>query len=477
MRGVATLAKRPSRSRPMEGGGMRARWHHGVSMTIAAEGGAAAGGDQPRSGRTRISVEERDDVNLGASTTAAATAAATASARDHGSTRDHGSAGGGGGGDGVAYLNGGKGGLETDSGGIDGGGGVRGGGGDGTGGGEGQGARGGDGEGEGDGDEADELEIVAKGRRRARIVRKVEVAVKRGKIPKSSSKAYAKLLNSRLMSLLCKNSAWRARLLGDSTFMTKLAIEMVTGTVAQFLAEYQKRGRRFMEELDFVFADTLTCLFANFAAVWLSCPTVTVKAVCKKEAAKAGGALQKFLASCPSNAFQKVAVEGGVPKSFSVAQRAGALLLPMPKLFVIGFGATVAGYGLIAALESITAMRNQAQLAAVGGGGGGGGGGRSAKEKRAITRKSKKAQARALAEEKPPVPVFGSGLAVGVFLAVWTNFRYQFIAGAVEQRVFDTLLANQPGLSSLGSTAVRSANLYIGSLTIVDWLRYVGLQH
>lgn len=55
--------------------------------------------------------------------------------------------------------------------------------------------------------------------------------------------------------------------------------------------------------------------------------------------------------------------------------------------------------------------------------------------------------------------------------------RLQFIAGAVEQRVFDTLLATKPGLSSLASTAVRSANLYIGSLTVVDWLRYVGLQH
>lgn len=84
--------------------------------------------------------------------------------------------------------------------------------------------------------------------------------------------------------------------------MTKLAIEMVTGTIAQFLAEYQKRGKKFMEELDFVFADTLTCLFANFAAVWLSCPTVAVKAVCKKEAAKAGGALQvkpPLGAACP----------------------------------------------------------------------------------------------------------------------------------------------------------------------------------
>ena len=74
--------------------------------------------------------------------------------------------------------------------------------------------------------------------------------------------------------------------------MTKLAIEMVTGITAQFIAEYQKRGARFMAELDFVFADTLTCLFANFAAVWLSCPTVAVKAMSKKGAVKAGGVLQ-----------------------------------------------------------------------------------------------------------------------------------------------------------------------------------------
>lgn len=78
--------------------------------------------------------------------------------------------------------------------------------------------------------------------------------------------------------------------------MTKLAIEMVTGTGAQFLAEYQKRGRKFVEELDFVMADTLTCLFANFAAVWLSCPTVAVKAVSRKGAAKAGGAFQVNIA-------------------------------------------------------------------------------------------------------------------------------------------------------------------------------------
>ncbi|CBJ32821.1 conserved unknown protein [Ectocarpus siliculosus] len=324
-----------------------------------------------------------------------------------------------------------------------------------------------------EGDGGEEYDFVAKGRRRKRIFRKVERAVRRGKIPKECSSDYAKLLTSPLMSLLCKNSGWRARLLGDTTFMTKLAIEMVTGTAAQFLAEYQKRGKKFMQELDFVAADTLTCLFANFAAVWLSCPTVAVKAVCKKEAAKAGGTLQKFLAACPSNAFQKVVAEGGVSKTFSVAERGAALLVPMPKLFVIGFGATLAGYGLIAGLETFSAWRTAAAAAppvVVERG--------AAKSKRGLKR-AQKARAAALAEEaqKPPVPVLGSGLAVGMFLAVWTNLRYQFIAGAVEQRIFDTMLAKNPGLSSLASTAVRSANLYVGSLTIVDGLRYVGVQH
>ncbi|CAN0467950.1 unnamed protein product, partial [Hapterophycus canaliculatus] len=110
-------------------------------------------------------------------------------------------------------------------------------------------------------------------------------------------------------------------------------------------------------------------------------------------------------------------------KSFSVAQRGVALLLPMPKLFVIGFGATLAGYGLIAGLETYSAMRTQSQLAAAGAG---------VVEAKGSSPKTKKMSKKALAAaaaaaqaEKPPVPVLGSGLAVGVFLAVWTNLRYQ----------------------------------------------------
>lgn len=71
----------------------------------------------------------------------------------------------------------------------------------------------------------------------------------------------------------------------------------------------------------------------------------------------------------------------------------------MPKLFVIGFCATLGGYGLIAGLEMMKARIHR----------GAGDGGTVV-----------------LSEEATPtVPVIGSGLAIGAFLAVSTNLRYQ----------------------------------------------------
>lgn len=54
-----------------------------------------------------------------------------------------------------------------------------------------------------------------------------------------------------------------------------------------------------------------------------------------------------------------------------------------------------------------------------------------------------------------------------------TSLPVQFIAGAVEQRAFANM---RPSISSLASMVVRSGNLYVGSLTIVDWLRFLGVQ-
>lgn len=109
---------------------------------------------------------------------------------------------------------------------------------------------------------------------------------------------------------------------------------------------------------------------------------------------------QHWLASCPTNAFQKVGTEGGVAKSFSIYQRGAALVIPMPKLFVIGFGATLFGYGMIAGLEHLQAVRSRGRSGSTG-------------------------EAFLGGDDKPVVPVLGSSLAIGTFLAVSTNVRYQ----------------------------------------------------
>jgi Protein RETICULATA-related len=58
---------------------------------------------------------------------------------------------------------------------------------------------------------------------------------------------------------------------------------------AQVAAEYEKRRENFFKEFDFVLADILTSCFANFAAVWSSCPTMTVAGAAADGAVAAAG--------------------------------------------------------------------------------------------------------------------------------------------------------------------------------------------
>ena len=59
----------------------------------------------------------------------------------------------------------------------------------------------------------------------------------------------------------------------DPQFATKIVIEMVIGFVTQLFAEIAKRGSRSWLEIDFIVADIVMGLTANFFAVYLSAPT------------------------------------------------------------------------------------------------------------------------------------------------------------------------------------------------------------
>ncbi len=93
----------------------------------------------------------------------------------------------------------------------------------------------------------------------------------------------------------------RERLLGDPGFPVKLAIELGIGLTMKILAELNKRGDNFNQELDFVFANVVMALIADTMLVWLPAPRATLST---KAAAVNQSALSKWLKSCPDNAFQ-----------------------------------------------------------------------------------------------------------------------------------------------------------------------------
>ena len=75
-------------------------------------------------------------------------------------------------------------------------------------------------------------------------------------------------------------------------------------------------------------AGVATCLLANFAAVYLSAPTVVASAA-GAAAAGGGSALGRFLAQCPDNAFQTV-LAGAAPYTLLQASPPPPARVPAP---------------------------------------------------------------------------------------------------------------------------------------------------
>ena len=52
----------------------------------------------------------------------------------------------------------------------------------------------------------------------------------------------------------------------------------------------------------------------------------------------------------------------------------------------------------------------------------------------------------------------------------------QVIAGVMEERIVETLLAGNPRLQNVLSFAIRTSNTFLGSLLWIDYIRLIGLQ-
>ncbi|KAG8391190.1 hypothetical protein BUALT_Bualt01G0161900 [Buddleja alternifolia] len=301
------------------------------------------------------------------------------------------------------------------------------------------GGSGGEGGGSGDGDAGERnraeaiMALAEVGRSLDTIPKDLAAAIEAGKIPGSIVKRFFELEKSPFLGWLLRFAGFKERLLADDLFLTKVGIECGVGIFTKTAAELEKRRENFTKELDFVFADVVMAIIADFMLVWLPAPTVSLRPTL----ATTAGGLNKFFYGCPDNAFQ-VALAG---TSYSFLQRIGAIVRNGAKLFVVGTGASLVGTGVTNLL--ITA---------------------------------RKAIDKSFAGEAEDVPILSTSAAYGVYMAVSSNLRYQILAGIIEQRILEPLLHEQKLILSAICFAVRTGNTFLGSLMWVDYARWIGIQ-
>lgn len=259
------------------------------------------------------------------------------------------------------------------------------------------------------------------------------VAIGAGRIPGLIVHRYVELEKSAVFRWLLQFGGFKERLLADDLFLTKVAIECGVGIFTKTAAELERRRDKFTKELDFVFADVVMAIIADFMLVWLPAPTVSLQ----PPLAFSAGRIAKFFYGCPDNAFQ-VALAG---TSYSFLQRIGAIVRNGTKLFAVGTGASLVGTGITNALI--------------------------------IARKSID---KSFAVEAEDVPILSTSVAYGVYMAVSSNLRYQVLAGIIEQRMLEPLLHQHKLILSAICFAVRTGNTFLGSLMWVDYARWTGVQ-
>eukprot|EP01024_Parvocaulis_polyphysoides_P019945 TRINITY_DN19137_c0_g1_i2.p3 TRINITY_DN19137_c0_g1~~TRINITY_DN19137_c0_g1_i2.p3 ORF type:complete len:210 (-),score=20.83 TRINITY_DN19137_c0_g1_i2:404-1033(-) len=199
------------------------------------------------------------------------------------------------------------------------------------------------------------------------------------------------------------------------------------------MAEYEKRKGNFNKELDFVFANIVMALIADFMLVWLPAPKLSLI-----RSSQPSNKLMRIFNGCPDNAFQMVAPGAA---RYTLLQRSGAVVRNGIKLLGVGFFSSLLGVGITNAL---IALRLQVDPS--------------------------------FKQLNPSQNVLATSAAYASYMATSSNLRYQILAGLVEERGIERVFGGRPGVCNGISLVVRTANTFLGSLLWVDYVRLLGMQ-
>jgi len=230
-------------------------------------------------------------------------------------------------------------------------------------------------------------------------------------------------------------SGFRSRILADPKFLFKIAVEEAIGVTGKISAELNKRKEKFWKEFDFVLANIIMAIIADFALVWVPAPVAQFAASNPAVASVKRSALQTFVRSLPSSCLQKPVLG----KTYSLQQRTAAYFLKAFQLFGVGFVSSATGTGITTSLLA-----------------------------------GRKLLDPTFEPENAPPPIVKTSLLYGTFMSASSNTRYQMLNG-LEQWIVDPVLHNAPMASKVATFVLRFGNTFWGSSQWVDFTRLMGV--
>lgn len=219
--------------------------------------------------------------------------------------------------------------------------------------------------------------------------------------------------------------------MADKLFLLKILIEEGIGVFGKLSAEYEQRRENFFKQGEFVVANLITAVLADFALVYLPAPSV----VLTRGGGKGFGAwLSGVMSRLPSNVFQ-------TDRPFTLAQRAAGFALKGSQLFVVGMACCFIG---VVVTNSLVFVRERVD-----------------KSYHPSTQK--------------PNPVMVS-LLYATFLGLSSGSRYQLVNG-VESHIFPRIFAKTPRIAEeIATFLLRYGNTFWGSQQWVMFCRFTNVQ-
>lgn len=253
-------------------------------------------------------------------------------------------------------------------------------------------------------------------------------------IPLSAMSNYLIARANPLSRIMLPIGPMRDRFLADRLFLLKILIEEGIGLFGKLSAEYQQRRSNFWKEGEFVTANLIMALLADFALVFFPAPSVSLAGPSKASQTGFRAWLTKISANLPSNVFQ-------TDRPFTLAQRAGGYAFKATQLFAVGF---LCCFTSVMLTNTLVYIRERVDPSY---------------------------------ESKTPKqnPFVMSSL-YAIFLGLSSGTRYQLVNG-VESHVFPRLFAKTPALVEQCATfGLRYANTFWGSQQWVMFARFTNVQ-